>query len=86
MNLRFLKLPKESESLASPFFIGVSGDREITLSPCRRVLVYENDCIRIETVGCTVEIRGSELSLSAYHAHEVSIRGLILSVAIERGA
>ncbi len=86
MNLRFLRLPKESEALSPPFFISVSGDREITLSPCRRVLLYESDCIRIETVGCTVEIQGGALTLSAYHGQEVRIKGLILSVAIERGA
>jgi len=86
MNLRFLRLPKESEALSPPFFISVSGDSEITLSPCRRVLTYESDCIRIETVGCTVEIKGEALTLSAYHGKEVRIKGLILSVAIERSA
>ena len=86
MNLRFLRLPQESEALSPPFFISVSGDSEITLSPCRRVLIYESDCIRIETVGCTVEIRGGSLSLSAYHGKDVHIKGLIVSVAIERSA
>lgn len=85
MNLRFLRLPGESEALSPPFFISVSGDSEITLSPCRRVLIYESDLIRMETVGCTVEIKGSALSLSAYHGKEVRIRGMILSVGIERG-
>lgn len=85
MNLRFLKLPKESESLSAPFFISISGNSEIALSPCRRVLVYESGRIRMETVGCFVEILGDGLTLAAYHGSEVRIRGLILSVSIERG-
>ena len=86
MNLRFLRLPKDEEGLSAPFILSVSGDREITLSPCRRVLVYERDLVRLETVGCTVEIRGDQLSLSAYHENEVRIKGLILSLQIERRA
>ena len=84
MNLRFLRLPKEAEGLSAPFVLSVSGDHEITLSPCRRVLLYENDCVRIETTGCTVEIRGEALTLSAFHEKEIKIQGLILSTSIER--
>ena len=56
----------------------------MTLAPCRRVILYEKECIRIETVGCFVEIRGSELTLSAYHGEEMRVRGLILSLSVER--
>lgn len=84
MNLRFWQMPKEDAALVAPFILSMSGDHEITLSPCRRVLLYEDTCIRIETVGCTVEIRGSALTLSAFHGEEIQVKGLILSLGIER--
>jgi hypothetical protein len=86
MNLRFLKMPQEKEPLSAPFSLSLSGERELTLAPCRRVLTYESERIRIETVGCTVEIKGEALTLSAFHENEVRVKGLILSVGVERGS
>ncbi len=85
MNLRFLTLPKEDETLAAPFVLSLSGDHEVTIAPCRRVSLYERDCIKIETIGCTVKIVGDALTLAAFRQKEVSIKGLILSLHIERG-
>lgn len=86
MNLRFLPLPKEKEALTAPFTLSLAGDRELTLAPCRRVLVYEDDRIAIETVNCTVEVCGKALSLAAYHENEMRVKGLILSLSIKRGS
>ena len=86
MNFCFRRMPRESEGLAPPFFVSLSGDHEVAVSPCRRVLQYETNVIRMETVGATVEIRGDQLTLAAFHERDVTVKGLILSVSIERGA
>ena len=86
MNLKFMKLPKDNDKIKDSFSLSVLGEREVSLVPCRRVLTYEENDIRIETVGCVVAIKGESLSLKAYHEREMRVMGRIDSLAIERDA
>ncbi len=85
MNMKFFKMPRESEKLEDDFMLSILGERELSLIPCRRVLLYEEDAIRIETVGCVVSVKGEGLSLKAYHGKEMRISGRLDAVSIERG-
>ncbi|MBR2987558.1 MAG: YabP/YqfC family sporulation protein [Clostridia bacterium] len=84
MNLRFLKLPMDDGSLSAPFSLSLAGDHEMTLSPCRRVTLYEEDAISLETAGCRVAVRGKGLTLTSYREGEICIRGVILTLSVER--
>ena len=84
MNLRFRKLATEQEGIQDPFTLSVLGEREVSLIPCRRVLTYGEESIRVETVGCVVSVKGAGLSLKAYYDKEVRISGEIDGVSIER--
>ena len=83
--MRFMKLPKDNERLADSFSLSLSGQREVSLVPCKKVLTYEEGDIRIETVGCVVAVKGRGLCLKAFHESEMRITGQIDSLAIERG-
>lgn len=83
--MRFSKLPRQGDRLSEPFTVAVSGDREVSVTGCRKVLTYEEELVRIETKGCVVAVRGDSLSLKAYHPGEMRITGRIDGLAIERG-
>lgn len=86
MNLKFMKMPKDNERIRDAFSLSVLGEHEVSLVPCKKVLTYENNLVRVETVGCVVAVSGDSLSLKAYHEDAMRITGRIDSLSIERGA
>ena len=86
MNLKFMKLPKDNERIKDAFSLSLLGEHEVSLVPCKKVLTYEDNLVRVETVGCVVAVLGKELSLKAYHEDAMRITGRIDSLSIERGA
>ncbi len=85
MNMRFAKMSVQNESLAESFTVSVAGDREVSVSGCKKVLTYEEDLIRIQTRECVVAVKGEALSLKSFHPGEMRITGRIDTLAIERG-
>lgn len=85
MKIRFAKMSPQNESLAEPFTVSLAGEREVSVTGCKKVLAYEEDLVRIETKGCVVAVQGEALSLKAYHENEMRITGRIDKLAIERG-
>ena len=86
MNFKFMKLPKDNERLQDAFSLSLLGEHEVSLAPCKKVLTYEDNLVRVETVGCVVAVTGDSLSLKAYHEDAMRITGRIDSLRIERGA
>lgn len=85
MKIRLAKMTPHNEHLAEPFTVSLSGENEVSVTGCRRVLTYEDALVRIETVGCVVAIEGDALSLKAFHENEMRISGRIDKLGIERG-
>ncbi len=84
----FLRLGRQTErlfslptgSLTDIPHIEMNGDRELYVENCRRLDIYEEDEIRLDTACGQMQIIGNGLHLTGMTADSVSVGGRILAV------
>lgn len=57
--------------------------RELQVTGCRQVLIYEDDCVLIRLKERKVRVCGQGLTLHGYFGDEIVIGGFIQSVCLE---
>lgn len=65
------------------FSLLLEDGRELQVTGCRQVLVYEDDCVLIRLKDRKVRVCGTGLTLHGYFGDEIVIGGLIRSVCLE---
>lgn len=76
-----LELP--SGTLCAALTVELYGNREAVVEGCRRVLVYDADCIRLETVEGLLCFRGEGLRVVGFAGGVATVGGRILTVGFE---
>lgn len=62
--------------------IQLTGNREVLVECCRKILEYNDIMVRVKTWDMTVEVWGSSLSVSDFNSKGIIIRGKIQSVEL----
>ncbi len=84
MRRQMLVLPEEIFERGP--FIELRGRREICIQGCRKILLCEQDNVRLALRGETMTVRGRDLVCTTYFAGAVSVHGLICRVEFEEGS
>lgn len=75
---RALELP--AGTLTGGGRMELTGNRRAVVEGCRRVLEYEEDCIRLETEDGVVRFRGRDLCVNCLTDRCAVVSGTVLSV------
>lgn len=67
-------------TLANHVRMEIVGRGQVVMEGCRRVLVYEPDCIRLDTVDGEVRFMGDHLCLNCLTPLGTVITGTLLSI------
>ncbi len=65
-------------------YMAMTDNTRIEIENCRRILEYNDVCVRIRTATLTVSIWGSGLSISDYNTDGIVINGSFSSVEFEQ--
>lgn len=65
-------------------YMNITDNNEIEIENCRRIIEYNDVCIRLRTTTLTVCVWGEKLRISDYRTGGVIISGKISSVELER--
>lgn len=64
--------------------IEITGGREVLVDGCRKILEYNDVFVKVRTWEMTVNIWGSDLSVSDFGSGAIYISGKIQSVELEK--
>lgn len=64
--------------------IQITGDREVLVDGCKKILEYNDVFVKVRTWEMTVSIWGSELSVSDFGTGSIFVFGKIQSVELEK--
>ena len=78
------KLDIPREALPHGFALALSGERELTLWGCRRILSYSAEEILLRVGARTLRITGKGLLCAAFGAGAVTVTGEIVALTLER--
>ena len=73
------------EALPGGFSVALSGQRELTVRGCRRILHYGEEEIRLRVGGTVLRISGSDLFCASLCAGGVTVRGWITALSFGEG-
>lgn len=76
-----LDLPREA--LPGGFGLAMSGQNELTVRGCRRILQYEAERICFSLGKVALAVTGEQLICTAFSAGNVTVRGHIAAVTFE---
>ena len=76
-----LDIPREA--LPGGFGLSMSGQNELTVRGCRRILSYGADRIALSLGRVVLSIRGTELLCTVFEAGSVTVQGQIAQVSFE---
>lgn len=63
----------------------INSSNALIVGGCKRVLVYQNDIVRLSLCDMTVEICGSGLCIRSFFGEEVEVCGNISSIRFDKG-
>ena len=78
-----LDIPREA--LPGGFGLSMSGQNELTVRGCRRILSYGADRISLSLGRVTLLVEGEGLLCTVFEAGSVTVQGHICKVAFEEG-
>ena len=78
------KLDIPREVLPHGFSLSLSGQEELTVQGCRRILTYEKELISLRVGKSTLHIAGDHLLCVAFGAGSVTVRGCIRELRFEK--
>ena len=78
-----LDIPREA--LPGGFGLTLSGQNELSVRGCRRILEYGSECIRLSLGGTVLSITGEGLLCSFFSAETLTVCGYIRVLALEEG-
>ena len=64
--------------------IEITGDKEVLVDGCRKILEYNDVFVKVRTWEMTVNIWGNNLSVSDFGSGSIYISGKIQSVELEK--
>lgn len=77
------RLDVPREALPGGFGFSMSGQNELTVRGCRRILSYGADCISLSLGKVALLVEGAELLCTVFEAGDVTIQGRISKVSFE---
>ena len=77
------KLDIPREALPGGFGLSMSGQNELTVRGCRRILSYGADCISLSLGRVVLSVRGTELLCTVFEAGSVTVQGQICQIGFE---
>ncbi len=75
---------RASELSGARSLVTISGDEEVIIENCRRILECNEIKCSVSSRGFLVDIWGSDLTLTSFSSGSVSVNGKIRSVSIEK--
>ena len=76
-----LDIPREA--LPGGFGLSLSGQNELTVRGCRRILSYGPECIRLSLGKTVLSVRGKRLLCTQFEAGTVTVQGWICGIELE---
>lgn len=76
-----LDIPREA--LPGGFGLSMSGQNELTVRGCRKILSYGADCISLSLGSITLSVEGEGLLCTVFEAGNVTVQGLVCKIAFE---
>ncbi|MBQ8357932.1 MAG: YabP/YqfC family sporulation protein [Clostridia bacterium] len=76
-----LDIPREA--LPGGFGLSLSGQNELTVRGCRRILSYGSECIRLSLGRTALSVTGERLLCTVFEAGNVTVEGRICAIAFE---
>ena len=73
-----LKLP--GDVMLGEILLSFSGRHSVTVENYRKILLFEEDCIRLQGKNCRLQICGRRLNIVYYDRDSMKIRGQIQSM------
>lgn len=64
-------------------YLHLHGNKELRLENCRKILEYNDVCVRLQTNDMTVEIWGTELRVYDYNDSSVLVTGKLTSIGLK---
>lgn len=80
---RHLDIPREA--LPGGFGLALSGQKELTVNGCRRILDYSPECILLSLGKTALRIEGSDLLCTVFGGRSVTVAGHIRAICFEEG-
>lgn len=77
------KLDIPREALPGSFGLTLSGQHELVVRGCKKILSYGKDCITLALGKAVLEIRGEALFCTAFGARCVTVTGRIVLLSFE---
>ena len=74
------------EVLPGGFSLSMTGEREVTVRGCRRILLYREDRVELALRGRVLAVTGRALYCTAFSAGTVTVVGKIQGVLLEDGS
>ena len=78
-----LDIPREA--LPGGFGLSLSGQNELTVRGCRRILSYGSECIRLSLGKTVLSLEGEGLLCTVFEARTVTVQGWICTIRFEGG-
>lgn len=76
-----LDIPREA--LPGGFGLSMSGQNELTVRGCRKILSYGADCILLSLGRVDLRVEGEELLCTVFEAGSVTVQGVVCKVSFE---
>ncbi len=73
-----------SSPVQSGTSVTLTDGREAYITGCRELLVYNSDRIKVKSASGTLTVTGEGLDIPRYTDTELTVRGLLNSVSLER--
>ncbi|MBQ3057139.1 MAG: YabP/YqfC family sporulation protein [Clostridia bacterium] len=77
------KLDIPREALPGSFGMTLSGQHELVVRGCKKILSYDKECIALALGKTALEIHGEKLFCTAFGARCVTVTGRIVSLTFE---
>ena len=79
------KLDIPREALPGSFGLTLSGQEELVVRGCKKILSYGRACISLAVGKTVLNIQGEELLCAAFGAGCVTVTGRIMTLSFEEG-
>lgn len=73
-----------SEGVPGGVTVMIADGREVYMTGCREIIAYESGLVKVNTSLGEVSVTGEGLDIPKYSDGELTVRGEIVSVSIER--